>query len=73
MFISLVAFRNLTLHQLDIKNSFQQSDLQEKVYMKQPSDFFSLEENRNVYHLKKFVYSLKKSQHAWFQKFSEVV
>ena len=37
LFISLVASYDWDLHQLDIKNAFLHGDLQEEVYMEQPS------------------------------------
>ena len=37
LFISLVASYDCDLHQLDIKNVFLHRDLQEEVYMEQPS------------------------------------
>ena len=39
IFISLTATYNWDLHQLDIKNAFLHSDLQEEVYMEQPPGF----------------------------------
>ena len=39
IFISLAATYNWDLHQLDIKNAFLHSDLQEEVYMEQPPGF----------------------------------
>ena len=73
LFISLDASKNWPLHQLDIKNAFLHVDLQEKVHMEQPPSFVAQEENGKVCHLKKSLYGLKQSPHAWFGKFSEVV
>ena len=39
LFISLAATHYWDLHQLDIKNVFLHDDLQEEVYMEQPSGF----------------------------------
>ena len=39
LFISLAASHDLDLHQLDIKIVFLNGDLQEEVYMEQPSSF----------------------------------
>ena len=39
LFISLAASYDWDLHQLDIKNAFLHGDLQEEVYMEQPSGF----------------------------------
>ena len=39
LFISLIASYDWDLHQLDIKNAFLHGDLQNEVYMEQPSGF----------------------------------
>ena len=39
LFISLAATYNWDLHQFDITNVFLHDDLQEEVYMEQPSEF----------------------------------
>ena len=59
LFISLVATYNWDLHQLDIKNAFLHGDLQEEVYMEQPSGFFAQGKIGRVYRLRKSLYGLK--------------
>ena len=70
LFISLVASYDWDLHQLDIKNTFPHEDLQEEVYMKQPPKFIAQGEIGKVCRLRKSLYGLKWSPHAWFGKFS---
>ena len=53
LFISLAATYNRDLHQLDIKNVFLHSDLQEEVHMEQPPGFVAQGEIRRVCHLRK--------------------
>lgn len=39
--MALVAHFDYELHQMDIKTTFLNGDLEEEVYMKQPEGFFS--------------------------------
>ena len=64
LFISLAATYNWDLHQLDIKNVFLHSDLQEEVYMEQPPGFVAQGEIRRVCHFRKSSYGLKQSPRA---------
>ena len=73
LFISLAATYHSDLHQLDIKNVFFHSDLQEEVYMEQPLEFVAQGEKWRVCRLQKSLYGLKQSPCAWFGKFSQVV
>ena len=73
LFISFVATCSWAFHQLDIKNDFLHSDLREEVYMKQPPGFVAQGEIGKVCRLRKSLYGLKQSPHAWFGKFSQVV
>ena len=73
LFISLAATHNWDLHQLDIKNVFLHGDLQEEVYMEQPPGFVAQGEIGKVCRLRKSLYGLKQSPHAWFDKFSQAV
>ena len=70
LFISLAATHNWDLHQLDIKNVFLHGDLQDEVYMEQPPRFVVQGEIGKVCRLRKSLYGLKQSPHAWFGKFS---
>ena len=73
LFLSLAATHNWDLHQLDIKNAFRHSDLQEELYMEQLIGFVSQGEIEKVCRLRKSLYGLKQSPRAWFGKFSQVI
>ena len=73
LFISLIATYNWHLHQLDIKNFFLHGNLQEEVYMEQPSGFVAQGEIGKVCRLRMSLYGLKQSPYAWFGKFSQAV
>jgi hypothetical protein len=68
---SLAANLDWPLHQLDVKNAFLHGDLNETVYMAQPPGFES--KGEYVCHLNKYIYGLKQSPSAWFDKFSKAV
>nr|GEU29115.1 hypothetical protein [Tanacetum cinerariifolium] len=40
LFLAIPAIHNLVIHQMDVKTTFLNGDLDEKVYMKQPKGFF---------------------------------
>nr|GEV13541.1 polyprotein, putative [Tanacetum cinerariifolium] len=61
------------LHQLDMKNAFLHGDLEEEVYMEQPSGFVAQGEYGRVCKLKKDFYGLKQSSRACFGIFSNAV
>ena len=63
----------MILNKLDIRNAFLHGDLQEEVYMEQPSGFVAQGEVGNVCRLRKSLYGLKQSSCAWFGKFSQAV
>ena len=76
-FIRIIIFLAATycwsLYQLDVKNIFLYGDLQEEMYMEQPSGFVAQGEYGKVCKLKKSLYGLKQSPRAWFDRFSDVV
>lgn len=73
LFISLATSQHWLLNQLDTKNVFLHGNLNEEIYMEQSPGFVTQGECGKVCHLKKYLYGLKQSPHAWFAKFSEVV
>jgi len=67
--ISCAANFGWPLHQLDVKNAFLHGDLQEEVYMELPPGFSKPKINGKVCRLKKYLYGLKQSPRAWFDRF----
>ena len=57
--LALVAHFEFELQQMDVKTSFLNGELEEKLYMKQPEGFSSSQGEHLVCKLKKFIYGLK--------------
>ncbi|KAH9704751.1 hypothetical protein KPL70_011593 [Citrus sinensis] len=71
--LSLAVNSNWPLHQLDVKNTFLNGDLEEEVYMSSPPGFEERCGNGRVCRLKKSLYGLKQSPRAWFERFGKVI
>ena len=71
--MALIAHFDFDLHQMDVKTTFLNGNLEEKVYMKQPEGFSSSEGEHLVCKLKKSIYGLKQASHQWYLKFHEVI
>ena len=64
---------NWSLNQLDVKNVFLNGDLEEEVFMSLPPGFKERLGSDKVYRLRKFLYGLKQSPSAWFERFGKAV
>ena len=71
--MALVAHFDFDLHQMDVKTTFLNGNLEEEVYMKQPKGFSSSEGEHLVCKLKKSIYGLKQASRQWYLKFHEVI
>ena len=71
--MSLVAYYDLELHQIDVKTTFLNGDLEEIVYMKQPKGFIMEGEEDMGCRLKKSIYGLKQASRQWYLKFNETI
>lgn len=60
--------RGWDLRQLDIKNAFLQGNLDEDVYIAQPSGFVDRERPHYVCKLRKALYGLKQAPRAWYME-----
>ncbi|GJX97853.1 zinc finger, CCHC-type containing protein [Tanacetum coccineum] len=73
LLLTLAAIHNLVIHQMDVKTTFLNGDLDKEVYMKQPEGFVMPGNEHKVCKLVKSLYELKKAPRQWHQKFDEVV
>nr|GEU34657.1 retrovirus-related Pol polyprotein from transposon TNT 1-94 [Tanacetum cinerariifolium] len=70
IFITNTAHKNMTNYQMDVKTSFLNDDLKEKVYVSQPEGFVDQVNQSHVYKLKKALYDLKQAPRAWYDMLS---
>ncbi|GJS31092.1 zinc finger, CCHC-type containing protein [Tanacetum coccineum] len=73
LLLAIKAIHNLVIHQMDVKTTFLNGDLDEEVYMKQPEGFVMPGNEHKVCKLVKSLYGLKQAPKQWHQKFDEVV
>ncbi|KAK4404655.1 Retrovirus-related Pol polyprotein from transposon TNT 1-94 [Sesamum angolense] len=67
--LALTAQFDWELKQMDVKTAFLHGDLDEQIYMCQPSGFINKEKPNHVCLLKKSLYGLKQSPRQWNKKF----
>jgi hypothetical protein len=56
------------IHQMDVKSSFLNGDLNEDIYMQQSPGFVTAKNSKLVCKLHKSLYSLKQAPRAWYDK-----
>ena len=71
--ISCAANFGWDLFQLDVKNAFLHGELQEEVYMDVPPGFATAQTVGKVCQLRRSLYGLKQSPHAWFDRFRRAI
>ncbi|GLT82749.1 hypothetical protein SLE2022_010990 [Rubroshorea leprosula] len=71
--IALASIYKLVIHQMDVKTTFLNGELDEEVYMEQLEGFVMPGQEKKVCKLIKSSYGLKQAPKQWHQKFDEVV
>ena len=71
--MALVTQYELELDQLDVKIAFLHGDLEEEIYMSQPTGFKTAGKENMIYKLKKSLYGLKKSPRQWYKCFDSFI
>jgi hypothetical protein len=66
--ISLAASMGWNLHQMDVKTTFLNGDIEEVVYIEQPQGFEVHSRDTHVCRLKKALYGLKQAPRAWYAR-----
>ena len=73
LILAIVASLDLELHQMDVKTAFLNRELDEEIYMEQPTGFVKEGHEHKVCKLLKSIYGLKQSSRQWYFRFQEVV
>ena len=68
-----MAHYDLELHQMNVKTTFLNEDLEENVYMAQPKGFVMERKERMGCRLKKSIYGLKQASRQWYLKFDQTI
>ncbi|RVW88887.1 Retrovirus-related Pol polyprotein from transposon TNT 1-94 [Vitis vinifera] len=71
--MALVAHYDLELHQMDVKTTFLNGDIDETIYMVQPENFVSEDSKNMVCKLTKSIYGLKQASRQWYFKFHQII
>ncbi|KAH9780120.1 reverse transcriptase Ty1/copia-type domain-containing protein [Citrus sinensis] len=69
LILAIVAHMDLELHQMDVKTTFLNGELEEEIYMEQPDGYIINDQERKVCKLKKSIYGLKQSSKQWYLRF----
>ena len=73
MIHAITALRNLEVHQMDVKTTFLNGDLEEEIYMEQPKGFIVPGQEKKVFKLVKSLYGLKQAPKKWHEKFDNTM
>ena len=71
--LALTAQYELELDQLDVKTAFLYGNLEEEIYMSQPTGFKTAGKENIVCKLKKSLYKLKQSLRQWYNRFDSFI
>nr|GEY70843.1 hypothetical protein [Tanacetum cinerariifolium] len=71
LFLAYATHKNFTVFQMDVRTSFLNGILKEKVYVGQPPGFVSKQYLDHVYALDKALYGLNQARRAWYDVLSQ--
>ncbi|GJW02186.1 retrotransposon protein, putative, ty1-copia subclass [Tanacetum coccineum] len=71
--ISIVAFYDYEIWQIDVKTAFLNGYLDEDIYMVQPEGFVDPNHPKKVYKLQRYIYGLKQASRSWNKRFDEEI
>jgi hypothetical protein len=64
----IAAIKKWKIHQMDVKTTFLNGEIEEEVYVDQPQGFETHDINSHVCRLNKSLYGLNKSPRAWYER-----
>ena len=70
---ALASSYKLLVHQMDVKTAFLNGDLNEEIYMEQPTGCEVPGQENKVCKLKKSLYGLKQAPKQWYEKFHKTI
>ena len=73
MLIAIAVLHNLDIHQMDMKTTFLNSELNEEIYMELPEGFIVKNQEHKVCKLVKSLYGLKQAPKQWHKKFDGIM
>ncbi|PHT60935.1 Agamous-like MADS-box protein AGL62 [Capsicum annuum] len=73
LLIALAAVYGLEIHQIDVKTTFLNGELEEEIYMEQPEGCVVPGKENKVCRLLKTLYGLKKAPKQWHAKFDQTI
>uniref|UniRef100_I1QDQ4 Reverse transcriptase Ty1/copia-type domain-containing protein n=1 Tax=Oryza glaberrima TaxID=4538 RepID=I1QDQ4_ORYGL len=71
--LSLAASHGLLVHQMDVKTTFLNGELEEEIYMDQPDGFVVEGQKGKVCKFFMFLYGLKQAPKQWHEKFDRTL
>jgi hypothetical protein len=71
--LSLAAPHGLLVHQMDVKTTFLNGELEKEIYMDQPDEFIAQGQEGKVCRLFKSLYGLKQAPKQWHEKFDKIL
>jgi hypothetical protein len=71
--LSLASSHGLLVHQMDVKTTFLNRELEEEIYMDQPDGFVAKGQEGKVCKLLKSLYGLNQAPKQWHEKFDKTL
>ena len=71
--LSIAAYLDYEIWQMDVKTAFLNGHLEEDIYMMQPDGFIANNQSQRVCKLQKSIYGLKQASRSWNIRFDEAI
>ena len=71
--LSIAAYHDYEIWQMDVKTAFLNGFLDEEIYMEQPLGFIQRGQEKKVCKLQKSIYGLKQASRSWNIKFDDTI
>jgi hypothetical protein len=71
--VALAASHGLLIHQMGVKKTFLNGEVDEEIYMQQPDGFVAPGQENKVCRLQKSLYGLKQAPKQWHEKLNRTV